>query len=352
MKKAIEWLTGHPLVFCHAFVVVMAAIIINGLFSMPGETEEEEDVGRLGKGIKVVHTPKNRRTLEREAAKADRRKARAERRVRKAERKVEDDEPNDSGEFDNFHGNDRTLAKRMNDRFWDDDMEGVFEAAREAANSKDPALREMAIEKLAWFDVDGMADLLPFLVDPDEKIASKAVAAWTDALTKIDDDNERATLVREMSKVYRNESGIQSMLITTGNMSDIAAMQILVDVIDVGTDEAAAAAKDYYEFVTGEEFTDIDAAEEWLYEHGDIQEEINAQDEGDVDRIAAAAGMTREQYWERLEKAAADENMSMEDFVDALKESAQEEGKSLTDYLVDRETEIREAMQGGVEDEE
>jgi len=340
MKKAVNWLADRPMLLGCVAVVVLAVFVVLKLRSFQSTTEAEAS-GRLGPGVKVVHTPSNRRTLMREAEKADRAAARAERRRASSEKvRYADDGSVDKGEYDGFVGKDRELAKKMDDCFWDDDMEGVLVAARAAADSSNVELREKAIERLAWYDVDGLADLVAFLADPDEKLAAKAVAAWTDGLVKIDDDEERANIVRKMATVLRNESAISSMLVTTGNASDLATMQIIVDVIDTGTEEAMAAARDYYEFMTGEEFTTIEAAENWLVENGDLTQEINAADEGDVDAIAAAAGMTREQYWERLESEAARENMTMEEFVLALKETAEENGQSITDYLIEKETEL------------
>lgn len=338
MGKVLGWFGNHPYLVAAALIALLAVGTILKLASLSAPDDDEE-VGRLGRGIKVVHSPKNLKTLTREAARKDREARRAERRKKKSEKRERPDDDGlvDSGEYDAFSGKDKQLAKEMDAAFWDDDMTGAIALASSAINSDNVELREKAVECLAWYDVDGMAALTPFLTDPDEGIAAKAIAAWTDALAHIDDDNERADIVRLMAKGLKSVDAINNMLITTGNDSDLSTMQIIVDVIDCGTEEAMAAAREHYEFMTGEEFTTLEAAEEWLRTESDMVAEIDLDDEGDVEAIAQAAGVTPDEYLARIEQEAADANMDTEAYVEALRSQATDNGQSLTDYLVEVE---------------
>lgn len=337
MNKILGWFGNHPYLVAALLVGLLAVGAVLKIVSL--SSGDGDEVGRLGRGSKVVHTPKNLKTLTREAARKDREARRAERRKAKSEKgeRLNDDGSIDTGEYDAFSGKDRQLAKDMDAAFWDDDMEGAIALAASAISSDNVELREKAVECLAWYDVDGMAALTPFLTDPDEGIAAKAIAAWTDALTHVDDDNERADIVRLMAKELKSAEAISNMLIATGNTSDLATMQIIVDVIDCGTEEAMAAAKDHYEFMTGEEFTTLEAAEEWLRTESDMVAEIDTDDEGDVEAIAQAAGVTPDEYMARIEQAAAEANMDVEAYVEALRRQATDNGQSLTDYLVEVE---------------
>lgn len=350
MSKVLGWCEKHPYFVAAVLVGLLAVGTILKIVSLSAGGDGEE-VGRLGRGSKVVHSPKNLKTLTREAARKAREARRADRRREKAEKRERLDEDGlvDSGEYDAFSGKDKQLAKEMDAAFWDNDMNGAIALASSAIDSSSVELREKAVECLAWYDVDGMAALTPFLTDPDEGIAAKAIAAWTDALAHIDDDNERADIVRLMAKSMNSVEAINNMLITTGNTSDLAAMQIIVDVIDCGTEEAMAAAKDHYEFMTGEEFTTLEAAEEWLRTESDMVAEIDTDDEGDVDAIAQAAGVTPDEYLARIEREAADANMDTEAYVESLRRKATENGQSLTDYLVEVEGERSGKNEGDVE---
>lgn len=350
MSKVLGWCEKHTYFVAAVLVGLLAVGTILKIVSLSAGDDGEE-VGRLGRGSKVVHSPKNLKTLTREAARKAREARRADRRREKAEKRERLDEDGlvDSGEYDAFSGKDKQLAKEMDAAFWDNDMNGAIALASSAIDSSSVELREKAVECLAWYDVDGMAALTPFLTDPDEGIAAKAIAAWTDALTHIDDDNERADIVRMMAKELKSVEAINNMLITTGNTSDLAAMQIIVDVIDCGTEEAMAAAKDHYEFMTGEEFTTLEAAEEWLRTESDMVAEIDTDDEGDVDAIAQAAGVTPDEYLARIEREAADANMDTEAYVESLRRKATENGQSLTDYLVEVEGERSGKNEGDVE---
>lgn len=351
MKRLLNWLGDHPYVVAALAVGALAVGAILKIASFSTEGGSELELGRLGLGIKVVHTPKQLRTLEREAARKGRAARRAERRNEQQDRseRLNDDGSIDSGEYDDFTGKDKELAKAMDAAFWDNDMKGAIALASSAIGSANPKLREKAVERLAWYDVDGMAALTPFMTDPDENVAQTAIAAWTDALAHVDDDNERADIVRLMAKSMNSAEAINNMLIATGNTSDLATMQIIVDVIDTGTEEAMAAAKDHYEFMTGEEFTTIEAAEEWLRTESDMVAEIDTDDEGDVEAISKAAGMSVDQYWERLEQQAKEANMDLEAYVEALRREATDNGQSLTDYLVEREGNLSGKNEGNLE---
>ena len=350
MSKILGWLGKHPYLVAAALVGLLAVGTILKIVSLSAGDDGEE-VGRLGRGSKVVHSPKALKTLTREVARKDREARRADRRRAKSEKRERPDEDGlvDSGEYDAFSGKDKQLAKDMDAAFWDNDMNGAIALVSSAIDSSSVELREKAVECLAWYDVDGMAALTPFLTDPDEGIAAKAIAAWTDALAHIDDDNERADIVRMMAKELKSAEAINNMLITTGNTSDLAAMQIIVDVIDCGTEEAMAAAREHYEFMTGEEFTTLEAAEEWLRTESDMVAEIDTDDEGDVEAIARAAGVTPDEYLARIEQEAAAANMDTEAYVESLRRKATENGQSLTDYLVEVEGDRSGKNEGDVE---
>lgn len=334
MKRLLSWAGDHIVTIGVLAVILLAIGTAVKIVLLSGEDE-----GRLGPGDKIVHSPRQMKTLKREAAKADRAKRRAARKQEQSKERVHynDDGSIDAGEYDDFSGKNKTLAKAMDAAFWENDMDEAIACASKAFDSDSVELREKAVDCLAWYDVDGMVALTPFMVDPDPDIANKAIAVWTDALAHIDDDNERADIVRQMAKVMKSGSAMESMLIASGNTSDLATMQIIIDVIDCGTEEAMAAAKEHYEFMTGEEFTTLEAAEDWLYTQSDMVAEIDMDDEGDLDAISRAAGLSADQYLERLSQEAREANMDMETFVETLRRQAVENGQSLTAYLVEQE---------------
>ena len=260
-------------------VVVSAVIVISQLLSGPGE----KVVHRLGESTPVMRTPKEKmrkKVRHDPIVRMDRKKSK---KILESYR-INDDGSIDYGEYDNFKGNDNFLARAIDTAFWDDDKEAALSAAMDAAYSGNVELREKAVETIAWYGPDGMDALTAFFADKNESVAEAAREAWIDALGAIDDDEARVAMIEPLCKTVTDPEMADGMLMSLNGMANIAQMQVMISLMDIGSDEVAAAARDHYAFVTGEDFTTVEAAQKWLDENWEEEDEafVNGESVDDL----------------------------------------------------------------------
>ena len=147
-----------------------------------------------------------------------------------------------------------------------DDMVGARALAEAALSSGNRDLREAVVEALGWFGEDTMVELVPFLSDPDESIAETARSHWMDGLQQIKDDGMKAGVIEMTLKAITNKDMIEDVANELIGIDELAAVQVVVDVIESGG-AAVRAAKEVYNSITGDDWKDVDAAEAWLQEN-------------------------------------------------------------------------------------
>ncbi len=157
----------------------------------------------------------------------------------------------------------------------EDDLEQLRQLIPQASVSTNVEIRSDLVDALGWFGKDAMEDLLPFMADEDEDVRNDAIDYWTGALGEIEDVKSRGSMIEMVMKVIKDEDALDAMTTELSDLEDIDALQVLVNVMsepDISPN-AVKAAKEHYEFVTGEEWKDIDAAEAWLRENMDEPED-------------------------------------------------------------------------------
>ena len=124
--------------------------------------------------------------------------------------------------------------------------------------------------------VEAMAELPPFMSDPDQDVADAASSRWKDALQEIDDDGVKAGVIEMSAMAIKDKDMLEDVANELVGIDELAAIQVIVNVIETGG-AAADAVREVYDLITGEEWSDIDAAESWLQENYDSSEQ---DDEG------------------------------------------------------------------------
>lgn len=153
----------------------------------------------------------------------------------------------------------------MRDALDEDDFESVVKYGRQIARSSNPEVREAYIEALGWFGEKAMAELTPFMGDPDESVADAATLAWQEALGEIEDEKLKVVMAEEAMKLVTNKIALDMLgSELTALDDDVQMFEAIIRVIEEGNSFAAAKAREIYHDETGEEWTDIDAAEAWL----------------------------------------------------------------------------------------
>ena len=181
---------------------------------------------------------------------------------------------------------DRRLMDAIDKGRDEDDLELLVKVIPEVSASTNAEVRAELVDAIGWFDVKGMNHLLPFMADPDDDVRESAIDNWTSALGEVEDEKMRAHMVGAVMQVLTDEDALESMVNELIDMDEKVALQTLVDVIEGGkaAPQGVAAAREQYEFLTGEEYTTIEAANQWLAENYEPPEPKTGADGGDRKR--------------------------------------------------------------------
>ena len=148
-----------------------------------------------------------------------------------------------------------------------DDLELARSIAEKALVSDNVELREAVVDALGWFGESAMVELTPFLSDPDAGIASAASSHWKDALQEIEDDGIKAGVIEKSLNVLADKDLLEDVANELIGIDELAAVQVIANVMESGNEAAIAAVQEAYDSITGEKWNGLDAAEAWLQEN-------------------------------------------------------------------------------------
>ena len=170
-------------------------------------------------------------------------------------------------EYDDMSPEDRKLADAIEKALDDEDLSAACALAAKAASSTNSDVRESMVNTLGWFGVKALPELTPFLADSDDGVRESAMGEWSRALSEIEDDGEKISIVELAMHALADDDVLEDVSSEYIGIDEKLAVESLLRVIESGGTEAGIAkAKETYEFVTGEEFTDRAAAEKWIAE--------------------------------------------------------------------------------------
>lgn len=179
----------------------------------------------------------------------------------------------DDDEFASLSPDERKIAERIQGAVDDDDYKRLLPAIEAAAKSANAALREKAVEALSWFGKQALPELTLFMADPNEDIRSAACDAWIMSIPEIDNNRLRGETVLSAMKVVRDRDELDRMVTEITDLPNAQQLPILLQLIAGPNAEAAAAAREHYEFVTGDAYESVEAAQKWLDENPDDDEQ-------------------------------------------------------------------------------
>lgn len=179
------------------------------------------------------------------------------------------DDSDDDDDDDGMSPEDRRLMDAIEQGQDDDNLELLVNVIPEVSASTNTEVRSELVDALGWFGVQGMNHLLPFMADPDDDVRESAIDNWTSALGEVEDEKMRAQMISAVMQVLNDEEALESMTNELIDMDERIALQTLVDVIEGGkaAPQAVSVAREQYEFLTGDEYTTIEAANQWLAEN-------------------------------------------------------------------------------------
>ena len=170
-------------------------------------------------------------------------------------------------EDDGFTPEERALSKRIEAALDEEDLQKAIACAKEALSCPNTEVRQAMVDTLGWFGAKGLPELTPFLADPDEDVRDAAMNEWSMALSDIEDEPEKLGVVEMAMNVLTNEDALEDISGEYIGADEKLAVESLLRIIEGGgSEQGIAKAKETYEFVTGDEFTDRAAAEKWIAE--------------------------------------------------------------------------------------
>ena len=182
------------------------------------------------------------------------------------------DDPDDDDDDDDDDGltpEERALSKHIEDldEANPEDLKKAVACAKEALNCPNAEVRQDMVNALGRFGEKGLPQLTPFLADPDEDVRDSAMNEWSTALSEIEDEPEKLGIVELAMGILTDEEALEEIADEYIGADEKLAVESLLRIIEGGgSEEGIAKAKETYEFVTGDEFTDRAAAEKWIAE--------------------------------------------------------------------------------------
>lgn len=176
-------------------------------------------------------------------------------------------EPVEDDEDDERTPEEKALAERIEKALDEEDLEAALKCADEALKCGVVEIRQNMVETLGWFGEKALPELTPFLADPDEDVRESAMNEWTMALSSIEDDGAKIRTVELAMGVLKDGDALEEISSEYIGVDEKMAVESLVRIIDGGgPKEGVEKAKETYEFVTGDEWTNAAEAERWIAE--------------------------------------------------------------------------------------
>lgn len=161
----------------------------------------------------------------------------------------------------------RRLADKIEKALDEEDFNQIVACASVALTSARVEIRQSMVDALGWFGGRALPELTPFLADADADVRDSALMEWSSAISDVEDDAERIQIVSMAMQALSDEEQLEDIANEYIGVDEKLAVESLLGVVEAGgTAAGIAKAKETYEFVTGEEFTNRADAERWLAE--------------------------------------------------------------------------------------
>ena len=231
--------------------------------------------------VKEVASKGEKTKVEKAQKKVEKAKRKVEKKVKREKSAAEKPKMIVEENDDEYTPEERKIADAIQAALDEDDLKAMQASIEAAANSTNVLLRQAAVDALAWFGEKALPELTMFMADKDDDVRGAACDAWTMAVSTIENTEVRGAAVQAAMSVVYDRDRLDSMVMEINDMSNVQQLQILTQLIEGDNKIAAEAAKEHYEFVTGEAYESVEAAEKWLKENPDEESEEGEEDAGE-----------------------------------------------------------------------
>ena len=162
------------------------------------------------------------------------------------------------------------FAKMLQSALDVDNEERVFRLVRLALDNEDPELRRDALKSLSWYGERAISEMIPFLNDPDDSIASEAFNMIDDTLDDIEDTASMVGLVELLTVNYATEEDqVESVLSKLEAVEPSMAAQSILNMLKKTDRQSLLATliRAEYRDITGENYFSDVLSRKWIREH-------------------------------------------------------------------------------------
>ena len=161
----------------------------------------------------------------------------------------------------------KALAERIEKALDDEDLKAAIACADAAQKCRVVEIRQAMVDALGWFGEKALPELMPFLADADEDVRESAKDKWSMAVSSIEDEGVKIGIVELAMGILTDEDALEEISSEYIGVDEKLAVESLSRIItSSGSKEGVAKAMESYEFVTGEAWTDKEAAKRWIVE--------------------------------------------------------------------------------------
>ncbi len=159
---------------------------------------------------------------------------------------------------------DQQTAEKMRERLEQEDQKGALQLARQLVEAKDAEVRSEVVGVLGWIGVKALPELSKMLGDRDPAVAQDAFEQWKTGVDEIQDDAAKGQVLVAGMLAMKDQTELESSVMEFNDLPDPVAVRSLVTIIQSQNVAASEVAREHYEFVTGEPFTNVEASESWI----------------------------------------------------------------------------------------
>lgn len=189
------------------------------------------------------------------------------RRTRKVVARGTDVEDDDDASDDELTPAERALQDRIDKAYEDEKLTDLCAISAEVVACTNAEIRQSYVDALGFFGSKALAELTPFLADPDEDVRESAQNEWSMAVSDVENDGEKISIVEMAMAVVSDEDFLEEISGEYIGIDEKLAVESLAQIISNGRSKAGVAkAKETYEFVTGDEWQGADEAARWIAE--------------------------------------------------------------------------------------
>lgn len=112
------------------------------------------------------------------------------------------------------------------------------------------AVKLKALDSLAWFGSEGMAEAVGFLADADPEVTSTAIEKFDEMLSDCEGgDRAVSSILKQLSKVVHDADALDSFYMELNNMRPTVKAETVLAVLDSGNKDAISVMNENLEFI-------------------------------------------------------------------------------------------------------